>query len=318
VRNRTGRSASLGVIAALSLAVTGFRLAPAVPETPRGAVTNHVIVVSIDGLRPDAIGAADAQVLSRLLREGAGSLTARTILPSKTLPSHTSMLTGVSPEVHGITWNSDQTEAHGHVQVETVFEVAKRAGFGTAAFFSKAKLRHLVKPGTLDHWQAPSGLNVYGADETVEAATRYMKFRKPGLMFVHLAEPDAAGHSIGWMSLPYRWAVRRADAAVGQLMRAADATYGAGNYSIIVTADHGGHGRDHGADVDDDVQIPWIVWGAGVQPQSLGTTDISTMDTAATALWLLGVVEPASWGGRPVAAAFTQSAQVAAAAAQAN
>ena len=316
MRQRLFRLASSATLATLVLVTSGFRLAPAVPAdgtVPRG-VTGHVIVISIDGLRPDAIAGAGAQVLERMLREGAGSLTARTILPSKTLPSHTSMLTGVPPEVHGITWNTDQTDAHGYVQAETVFELAKRAGYGTAAFFSKDKLRHLAKPGSLDHWQAPRGLSVYGADETVEAAVRYMRFRKPGLMFVHVAEPDAAGHSVGWMSAGYRWAVRRADAAVGQILRAADATYGAGNYTVIVTADHGGTGRDHGEDTNEDVQIPWIAWGAGVQPGPL-TGDISTMDTATTVLWLLGVPEPIAWAGRQVAAAYTRAAQITAQAA---
>ena len=61
----------------------------------------------------------------------------------------------------------------------------------------------------------------------------------------------------------YARAVRKADAAVGRLLAAADTAFGAGNYSIIVTADHGGHGRDHGSDRLEDVTIPWIAWGRG-------------------------------------------------------
>ena len=41
--------------------------------------------------------------MQRLMRKGTYSFTARTILLSITLPSHTSMLTGVEPEVHGVT-----------------------------------------------------------------------------------------------------------------------------------------------------------------------------------------------------------------------
>lgn len=273
------------------------------PQAPARAVTDHVVVISIDGLRPDVIEHYPATTLQRMLREGAYSLTARTIYPSKTLPSHTSMLTGVSPQVHGVTWNSDQTGARGTVPAPTIFEIAKRKGLGTAAFFSKAKLRHLQKPGSLDHAQSPSGLEVFMASRTVEAATQYMRFRKPALLFVHIAEPDAAGHSFGWLTAPYRMAVRRADAAVGQILRAADAAYGVGNYSVIVTADHGGHGRDHGSDGGDDMQIPWIAWGEGVRPGRLAM-EIRTMDTAATALWLLGVDVPGSFEGVPVKAAF--------------
>jgi arylsulfatase A-like enzyme len=282
-------------------------------DGPRaGAVSSHVIVISIDGLRPDAIAGFEARTLQRMLREGAYSLEAQTIYPSKTLPSHTSMLTGLTPEQHGITWNTDQTSVHGVVEAATIFELAKASGFSTAAFFSKAKLRHLEKPGTLDHAQAPTGLHTVPATETVEAAVRYLQFRRPNLMFVHIAEPDVAGHTFGWMGGAYRAAVRRADAAVGQIIRAADAAYGRGGYTIIVTADHGGNGHGHGSDHVDDMEIPWIAWGAGVQPGEL-PAGIRTMDTAATALWLLGVAEPLALSGTPVAAAYTPGARMLAA-----
>jgi len=280
-------------------------------EPPAGAVTEHVIVVSIDGLRPDAIERFGAKRLQHLMREGAWSLEAQTIYPSKTLPSHTSMLTGVPPEVHGVTWNSDETNVHGVVAVTTMFEAAKRAGLSTAAFFSKSKFHHLQKPGTLDHTQAPDGWAHLLAAQTVEDVVRYLKFERPNLLFVHIGEPDYAGHTVGWMSGIYGWAVRRADAAVGELLAAADRAFGRGNYTVVVTADHGGHGRDHGSADPRDMTIPWIAWGKGVRPGQL-PAGIRTMDTAATALWLLGVSIPEGWTGKPVAAAFDVAARLAA------
>jgi hypothetical protein len=276
----------------------------------RGAVTENVIVISIDGLRPDAIARYDARVLSRLMQEGSYSLTARTIQPSKTVPSHMSMVTGVPPTVHGVTWNVERPA--GTARATTIFEVARAGGLSTAAFVSKPKLKQLGTPGSLDHLSAPSGIGGYSAAETVEAAARYIRFRRPNLLFVHLREPDGAGHTLGWMSAPYGWAVRRADGAVGQILKAADAAYGAGAYSVIVTADHGGHGRNHGGDSDDDVQIPWIAWGAGVAANGQLRESISTMDTAATVLWLLGLPAPAGIEGRSVTSAYTTAAQHAA------
>jgi predicted AlkP superfamily pyrophosphatase or phosphodiesterase len=277
----------------------------------QGAVTNHVIVISIDGLRPDAIEKFDAKTLRRLMAEGSYSLEAQTIFPSKTLPSHTSMLTGVPPEVHGITWNNDQVGKRGVVPVPTVFEIAHEQGYGTAAFFSKEKFHHLEKMGTLDHAQAPEG-TAWMATRTVADVSSYLKYERPSLLFVHIGETDYAGHAVGWMSFAYGWAVRRADAAVESILRSADATLGRGNYTVIITADHGGHGRDHGSADPRDMTIPWITWGKGVEPGSpLGS--IRTMDTAATVLWLLGANEPSNWVGRPVAGAFTPDAQAAAA-----
>lgn len=274
-----------------------------------GAVTDHVIVVSIDGLRPDAIGRYGLKTLQRLSAEGAYDSLAQTILPSKTLPSHVSMLTGLPPAQHGITWNDDRSDEEGTVSVPTVFELAKAAGFTTAGFFSKPKFRHLQKAGTLDYSQAPRGAEMWMATRTVGDAITYLRAKRPNLLFVHVAEPDFAGHTVGWMTFAYGWAARRADGAVTKLVEAADRTYGPGQYTLIVTADHGGHGRSHGSEDPRDTTIPWLVWGEGVEHVQLPGATVRTMDTAATVLWLLGVRPPPDWTGAAVATAFTAAAQ---------
>jgi predicted AlkP superfamily pyrophosphatase or phosphodiesterase len=294
-------AAVLGTVAACAPALPPPRATPA----PAGRVTQHVVIVSVDALRPDAIARYHARTLQRLMREGAYTLDARTILPSKTLPSHTSMLTGVEPAVHGITWNTDSSRTKQVLAVPTVFELAHAAGFGTAAFFSKAKFHHLQKAGTLDYTQAPAHTWApWGARRTSEDAAWYIRHRAPNLVFVHLGEPDYAGHAVGFMTPVYGENVRIADRAVARVVAAADDAYGRGGYTLIVTADHGGHGHNHGSADPRDVTIPWIAYGAGVRASTRLDPGIRTMDTAATALWLLGVPVPASWSGRPVTAAF--------------
>jgi len=271
----------------------------------RGYMSDNVIVVSIDGLRPDAIEKYNAKTLKRLMQEGSYTMHASTILPSKTLPSHTSMLTGMEPEEHGVNWNSEEMETHGHIATPTIFAKAHEAGFSTAAFFSKSKFEHLAVPGTLDHFEAPNNfLGKRHAGKTVGRAKKYMESHKPNLLFVHIGEPDFVGHIMGWMTDPYGWAVDEADEQVGKLLEAAEKTYGTGNYTVIVTADHGGHGRDHGSDDPRDVTIPWITWGKSVAAGTQLGSDIRTMDTAATALWLLGVEPGDITVGKPVASAF--------------
>jgi arylsulfatase A-like enzyme len=56
-----------------------------------------------------------------------------------------------------------------------------------------------------------------------------------------------------------------------------------------------------------DALIPWIAWGRNVRPGEI-TSPVSTMDSAATALWLLGVARPADWIGQPVESAFATPA----------
>ena len=270
-----------------------------------GARTAHVVLVSVDGLRPDAIEAFDAVTLRRLMGEGSYTLEARTIDPSRTLPSHTSMLTGVTPAVHGVTWNSDETATRGVVAVRTVFDLVHAGGLGTAAFFSKAKLRHLERPGTLDHVSSPRGwLTQWGGDRTIDEVEAYLTRARPNLLVVHLPDVDVAGHRYGWMTPRYGRAVRHTDTLVARLLAAADRAFGRGDYTVLVTADHGGAATGHGGTRAEEVTIPWIAWGRGVRTGTVLPAGVRTMDTAATTVWLLGVEVPRDWSGAPVAAAF--------------
>lgn len=274
------------------------------PRAARGRVADHVIIISVDGLRPDAIGKYEAKTMQRLMREGRYSLTAQTISISKTLPAHTSMLTGVDADVHGITWNSDRTGEFGTVKVPTVFGVAHQAGFSTAAFFSKTKFHHIDVPSTIDHMRAPTGGVIpWNARKTIDLMRDYLDDQSPNLMMVHLADADFAGHNFGWMGWMYGMAVREVDLAVAQVLDAADQRFGVGAYTVILTSDHGGHRKSHGSTDAADTTIPWIVWGAGVQAGDT-LSGIRTMDTAATALWMLGIEAPSSFVGRPVIGAF--------------
>lgn len=162
---------------------------------------------------------------------------------------------------------------------------------------------------TLDHVRSPKGgwlTGRWSAERTAQYVEDYLESAavSPNLMFVHIGEPDYAGHLFGWMSRVYGEAVRQADEAVAEVLDEANDRFGAGNYTVIVTADHGGHGKDHGSSDPRDTTIPWIVWGKGVQAGAQLPAGIRTMDTAATALWMLGVTTPVDWVGRPVASAF--------------
>ncbi len=273
-------------------------------------MTNHVVVVSIDGLRPDAIAEAHAATLERLIREGSAAAVAQTILPSTTLPSHTSMLTGLGPAQHGVTWNSTEVDPWGTVAVPTVFEIAHARGFRTAAFFSKSKFGYLQRKGSLDYTELPSrSAPNWLLGRTVADAEHYLAQNHPNLLFVHIGEPDYAGHGAGWMSPLYIRAVAAADDGLARVVTAADQSFGAGAYTLIVTGDHGGHDRVHGSGDPRDLTIPWIAWGEGVVAGGTLADTVRTMDTAATVLWLLGVPVPKAWAGIPQVNAFTAAAR---------
>ena len=143
----------------------------------------------------------------------------------------------------------------------------------------------------------------WGSVRTTGYVREYLHRAQPNLLFVHLGEADFVGHNLGWMGRTYGQAVRSADQAVARIIADATERFGEGNFTVIVTADHGGHNHTHGTTALVDVTIPWIVWGQGVQRGDT-LSGIRTMDTAATALWMLGVAVAASFEGKPMTAAF--------------
>jgi arylsulfatase A-like enzyme len=169
---------------------------------------------------------------------------------------------------------------------------------------SKGKLNHLLAPGSADYFIVPEGNGSWSASRTAHEVDAYLADNRPNLLFVHLREPDRFGHFFGWMGMVYGWAVRKADDAVEEILESANEAFGPDNYTVIVTADHGGHGRHHRSDDPSNQAIPWIVSGQGVADPGELSDGIQTVDTAATALWILGVPVPAFYSGEPIIEAF--------------
>jgi predicted AlkP superfamily pyrophosphatase or phosphodiesterase len=280
----------------------------------------HVFIISIDGGKPAVIAQSRMPVLQKLVADGAHTWAASTIFPSKTLPAHTSMLTGVGPQKHHILWN-DYLPTNGVVRVPTVFSLSKQSGFSTAMFVGKKKFRHLLLPDSVDEFdfnQAKAGYvvkMVAGEKKVMEEGTvlakivaqdaaRYIVKQKPNLCFIHFTDPDDVGHKYGWGSPEQIGAFADTDAALGVVLDAIKEAGITGQSVIIITADHGGHAKTHGLAIPDDMIIPWIAWGRGVKHGFEITAPVKTYDTAATALWLLGISCPESLDGQPVASAF--------------
>jgi arylsulfatase A-like enzyme len=114
-----------------------------------------------------------------------------------------------------------------------------------------------------------------------------------------------AGHKYGWGSPQQIKAFSEVDAALAEIVKAIEAPGISQESVVIITADHGGHGKTHGGKRPADMQIPWVAWGKSVKRGLTITEPVMTCDTAATALWLLGVPVPKAFDGKPVTSAFT-------------
>jgi arylsulfatase A-like enzyme len=300
---------SFGQAAAPAPAPAAAAPAPERPVRPIPAV-EHVLIVSVDGLRPDKVLQANAPTMRAMMKDGAYTMWARTTYMANTLPSHTSMVTGVSIGKHGIYWNEDLPLSRPvYPDVPTVMELATRAGYATAMVAGKSKFATLNKPGTIGHVYVPAGANSKDNNDTVVAeAAKIIEATKPELMFLHFPDTDTVGHASGWGSPQFLAAVEKTDTQLAAVFAALDRAGIRQSTVVILSADHGGQGTSHGAEDERSRNIPWIVTGPGVRVgydlTSNAALSIRTEDTAATALWLLGLNLPANLDGRPVNAAF--------------
>ena len=275
----------------------------------------HVMFVSIDGLRPDVLLRASTPRVHDMMDRGSFTLWAKTTPASITLPSHVSMLTGVTPEVHAILWNADLPLAEPvFPSAPTLFELARKAGYSTALVAGKSKFSVFDKPASRDEpaalsWKYITTSTKCGDDEVTQHALEILREHQPDVLFVHLPECDNVGHAAGWGSAEQLETVARADACIGQLLDALHEMKLDDSTMIIVTSDHGGAGRTHGAEDPRSRTIPWIAVGPGIRHNfdltRLGREqDVTTYDTFATACFVLGIPIDFRIDGKPVRQIF--------------
>src|SRR5678815_1134161 len=77
-------------------------------------------IISEDGLRYDAVEKLHLKWHELLRKHGTWASHALTIRDASTLPAHASMLSGVGPHVHGLTWNTWRPR-QGYIKAPTIF-----------------------------------------------------------------------------------------------------------------------------------------------------------------------------------------------------
>src|SRR5262245_21898718 len=236
---------------------------PAIP--PASPAPRHAVMVSIDGLMPayyreaDALGLAIPN-LRRLMAEGAYARGVVGVLPSVTYPSHTTLITGVPPRLHGIAANTFfdpegiSDEAWNWyaraVRVPTLASAARARGLTVGAVswpvsiglpadwnvpeFWRPRSHHasdlellaaLSTPGLLDAVAAARGVPLaspLSEADRVDVAIHILETHRPALLLLHLFEVDHQQHEHGPRSPEALAAVEESDAALGRLLAAVE------------------------------------------------------------------------------------------------
>ncbi len=248
----------------------------------------NILLITIDTLRADRLSCYDpAHVatpnIDRLAERGVLFQKAFAHTPL-TLPSHASILLGVSPVSHGVHDNSSFSVPQEH---QTLAEYLKGFGYHTAAFVSATPLdsRFGLAQGfdIYDDTFMPVGApKIIGAEQIAESAIKkvlgwYKNVKKgPWFLWVHLYDPHGdyeppEPFRLQYMARPYEGEVAYTDACLGQLFDRLDKDKALGRTIVLLTSDHGESLGEHGEDThgifayNSVLHVPLIIAAPGVK-----------------------------------------------------
>jgi arylsulfatase A-like enzyme/Flp pilus assembly protein TadD len=277
----------------------------------------NVLLVTIDTTRADRIGCygADPGVtphIDGLAKDGVRFSNAQAVAPI-TLPSHTSMLTGLYPPQHGIRNNGMFALPD---SVETLATVFEGRGYATGAFVSASVLarRYGLNRGfSVYDDDLSHGLNrsrhmvpARRGDLTVEAAVRWLSARERDENFfcwVHLYDPHAPydppmEYKQKYPSDPYLGEIAFTDEVIGRLLAWLEDSGRRESTVVAVVSDHGEAFGEHGEKThaillhQATTAVPWVMAGPGLPSGETISAPVSGVDVAPTLAWLAGQEPP--------------------------
>jgi len=284
-----------------------------------------IVLISIDTLRADHVGVRGLTPALDALAKRAVTYTSAWSHVPLTLPSHSSMLTGLLPTHHGVRDNIGYEVKAG----ETLAERFKRAGFATGGFVSATVLRKetgIARGFEVFDDEMPAAAGKTSLERpgpaTIERALTFVDAHRSGgfFLFVHLYEPHtpyAAPERFSTRGASaYDREVAAADEAVGVLLEGL-AARGFDRPLVAVTSDHGEGLGDHGEDehglllYTEALRVPLLLarpdgTGAGTQV----STTVRHIDIAPTLLEMIGL-DPGHTDGATLREAATSGSRVA-------
>lgn len=230
----TARALSLSLaFVAASVAISGpggrVEAAEAVGFSPR---PEHVIMIMLDGFRPDYLIMYDTPVLQELVSQGVWVADARSVFPSTTTTNQTSFVTGAYPATHGIPNNSQfdrelRRLKPGPLRDNRAVTIAEALA---AAGLNSVSAGHFMLEGR--------GVKAYTAGN-IDAAITLLELYRPNLLVYYNSRTDETGHTFGPFSAEMRQEVERADEEIGRLREAARRAGVLDETLWVIASDHG-------------------------------------------------------------------------------
>lgn len=271
----------------------------------------HVFIIGLDGWGSYSVEKADMPNVKSLMDSGCYTLHKRSVLPSSSAVNWASMFMGAGPELHGYTqWGSRTPELPSRVLNEhgifpTVFSELRRAApeAEMGVLYEWDGIKYLVDTLALNyHALAPDF--EHHPTALCDMACQYIRDKKPVLSAICFDNPDHVGHVDGHDTPAYYAKLTELDGYVGRIL---EAIREAGIYDssiIIVTADHGGIGTDHGGKTMQEMETPFIIAGKNIRRGGAFEESMMQFDCASTVAHIFGLPQPQAWIGRPMKQVF--------------
>jgi arylsulfatase A-like enzyme len=287
----------------------------------------NVLLITIDTFRADRVGIGLTPAIDRLAASGLRFTAAHSAVPL-TLPSHTTIHTGLLPPAHGVRENGIDTLDAKH---QTLATLLKGAGYDTAAFVGAFVLDHRFglaqgfdtyddriprDPEATDRLEAERP-----ASAVVDRALAWLNARasainsqsaiphSPLFLWLHLYDPHAPYNPpkefLPQGRAPYDGEIAYADAQLGRVLDALSAQGAMDHTMVVIAGDHGEGLGDHGEAThgmllyESTLRVPLVIAdrSRSIRPATI-EPPVSLAEIAPTILRAAGLAPAADMRGR--------------------
>ena len=237
-----------------------------------GAENKKVLIIGIDGCRPDGITTANTPHLDALMANGTYSMDARNTGITISGPGWSSMLTGVWQDKHKVVDNSFAESdfakyPHFFKRIEE-----NNPDSRTVSISQWHPINDEIANGFVDITRN----TVDSSEDVKNKAIAELGVKDLTALFIHFDDVDHAGHASGFSpdNSNYIGAIETVDSAIGDLIVALKnrPDYNKEDWMVILSTDHGGIGTSHGGDTDEERTIFMIVSGDNIPNQEISKT----------------------------------------------
>jgi hypothetical protein len=234
-----------------------------------------VLLISLDGTTPSA--ARELPTFRRIASQGALADGMIPVFPTNTFPNHVSLVTGVSPNRHGIVNNGFVDPERGTyardadptwIEVEPLWSLLARAGIPSASYHwvgSEGVWRSGLGPV---QWERFDG--DVGEDAKVERILAWLALddpaQRPRFVTAWFHGADGTAHRYGPDAPQVSRTLRHQDASLGRLLDALAARGLLASTTLLLVSDHGMAAVERSVDLQralDDAGVPARVLGGG-------------------------------------------------------